>query len=65
MEKGNEFVSIVVASYALVDVIKALADGGIRDYAITKEDNDLVIRIKISKLNWLGIYKNVRSYTSK
>ena len=65
MGKGSEFVSIVVASYALVDVIKALAAGGIRDYAITKEDNDLVIRIRVSKLKWLEIYKNVRSYTSE
>jgi hypothetical protein len=65
MNTENEFVSIVVAGYALVEVIKALADGGIKDYAITKEDNDLVIRIRISRLKRLEIYKNVRSYTSK
>ena len=65
MEQKGEFVSIVVASYALVDVIKALADGGITDYAITKEDNDLVIRIRVSRLKWSEIYNNIRSYTSK
>ena len=64
MEKRNEFVSIVVADYALVDVIKALSEGGITDYAITKEDDDLVIRIKISKLKRLEVY-NIRSYVSK
>jgi hypothetical protein len=65
MELKDEFVSIVVASYALVDVIKALSGGGIRDYAITKEDNDLVIRIGVSRLNGPEIYNNRRSYTSK
>lgn len=54
---SNDFVSIVVSSYALVDVIKALADGGIKDYAITKEDNDLVIRIRISRLKAFRINK--------
>lgn len=65
MELKDEFVSIVVASYALVDTIKALAQGGITDYAITKEDGDLVIRIRVSRLKWSEIYNNTRSYTSK
>lgn len=65
MNTENEFVSIVVASYALVDTIKALAKGGITNYAITKEDGDLVIRIRVSRLNWSEIYNNTRSYTSK
>ena len=60
----DRFVSIVVAKYALVEVISALAEGGITDYAITKEDNDLVIRISIPKLKWLKIKNLSRSYNS-
>ena len=61
---SNEYISIVVAKYALVDVISSLADGGLTDYAITKEDNDLVIRISVSKLKWLKIKNLSRSCVS-
>lgn len=65
MKTENEFVSIVVANYALVQTIKALADGGITDFAITAEDSDLVIRIPKYRLSWLNIINNKRSYSSK
>lgn len=61
---SNEYISIVVAKYALVEVISALAEGGVTDYAITKEDNDLVIRISVSKLKWLKIKNLERSCIS-
>lgn len=59
-----EYVSIKVANYALVDVIEALFDGGLTEFTITKEDNDLVLVIKISKLKKLKIKNLERSYTS-
>ena len=51
----KEYVSITVANYALVEVISALSSGGIREYAITQEDNDLVLRISVDKLSQLKI----------
>ena len=58
-------VSITVASYALVDTVKALAQGGITDFAITKEDNNLVIVIRESKLKELDILKLQRSVVNQ
>ena len=60
----KEYVSITVANYALVEVISALAGGGIREYAITKEDDDLVLRISVDKLSQLKIKTKTRSYVS-
>lgn len=39
------YIDFTVAPYALVDVLLALDNNGIKDFAITKEDNDLHIRI--------------------
>ena len=39
------YIDFTVAPYALVDVLLALNNNGIKDFAITKEDNDLHIRI--------------------
>ena len=57
MEKEPKYISITVAGYALVSTIKALADGGLTEFTITKEDNDLVIRIPTEKLRWSNLYK--------
>lgn len=38
-------VNLKVSNYALVDVLYRLASEGLKDLTITKEDNDLIIRI--------------------
>lgn len=39
------YVDFAFAPYALADILYALDNSGVKDFAITKEDNDLHIRI--------------------
>lgn len=46
---GKEYISIIVAPYAIADFIRALYRNGDHDIAVTKEDNDLTVRIPLEK----------------
>lgn len=48
--KEERYVDFLVAPYCLVDLFLAFDNNNIKDFAITKEDNDLHIRIKVSHL---------------
>lgn len=52
------YIDFTVAPYALVDVLLALDNNGIKDFAITKEDNDLHIRIPKHVRNTGGVEEN-------
>lgn len=41
---SKEMRSVAVASYALVDVVRALNNQDIHEVMVTKEDGDLVVR---------------------
>lgn len=44
--KDKEYIDFPVSPYALADVLLALDNEGIKEYWVTKEDNDLHIRIE-------------------
>lgn len=47
---NKEYIDFTVVPYALADVLLALNNCGIKDFAVTKEDNDLHIRIDKEKV---------------
>lgn len=47
-ENKETYIDFTVAPYALVDVLLALDNNGIKNFSITKEDGDLHIRISKS-----------------
>lgn len=52
----NEYIDFTVAPYALAHVLKALYICKIYNYAVTLEDNDLVIRISVKEIKKI-VYK--------
>lgn len=45
MEKEEKYMNVKVASYALGEVLLSLLRNGYNRCAITKEDNDLILRL--------------------
>lgn len=76
MSDEEKYIDFMVVPYALAQVLYALEQCGIKDYAITLEDNDLHIRIPVShvqenvypelKKDRIGLDKNtIRGYLCK
>lgn len=53
----NLYESIIVAKYALADVVSALRSCGITKIAVTKEDNELVVRYQPIEKNTSNVVK--------
>ncbi len=56
----EEIISFKITPYSLANILLALNISGINDFAITKEDDDLVIRIKRKTLE-NAVYKTTKS----
>lgn len=54
--KDNEYIDFMVTSYALCDILVALHNSNVKEFAVTKEDNDLHIRIDAEYLKSI-VYK--------
>ena len=52
MKEENKWFSIKVSSYAMIDFLHALITNGFKEngIAITKEDNDLIVRLNKNEL---------------
>ena len=51
MDEDKKYVDFGVSPYALPAVLLALSTNGVNDFFVTKEDNDLHIRIEESILD--------------
>lgn len=56
-------ITVKVATYALVDVLKALESGGLSSCTITKEDNDLEIVLTSRDLRPFLSYQKFENYS--
>lgn len=56
----EEIISFKIAPYSLANILLALNISGINDFAITKEDDDLVIRIRRKTLE-NAVYVSAKS----
>ena len=53
-------IRVKVASYALLDVLRALHNENVKDVTVTKEDNDLILIIDTSRnFGHVGCYVKV------
>ena len=52
----HQYIDFLVAPYALCDTLLALHNSNVKDFAVTKEDNDLHIRIDVEYLEKI-VYK--------
>lgn len=58
--ENKDYIDFLVTPYALVDVLIALHNEGIRDINVTKEDNDLHIRLDVDYVKEV-VYKLKRT----
>lgn len=54
--KDHQYIDFLVAPYALGDTLLALYNSNVKEFAVTKEDNDLHIRIDVEYLEKI-VYK--------
>lgn len=53
-------IRVKVASYALLDVLRALHNENVKDVTVTKEDNDLILIVDTSRnFGYKGCYVKV------
>lgn len=64
---NEEYVTFSIAPYCLAKLLLALHNSKINNYAITQEDNNLVVRIAIEELERIvyPINKNPQDYGCK
>ena len=58
MDTTNK-IRVKVASYALLDVLRALHNENVKDVTVTKEDNDLILIVDTSRNFGHGCYVKV------
>lgn len=54
--KDHQYIDFLVVPYALCDTLLALYNSNVKEFAVTKEDNDLHIRIDVEYLEKI-VYK--------